>query len=42
VILAHQDEPASAILEAVEKAIDDFTGSSSLFDDITLLIVRRL
>jgi sigma-B regulation protein RsbU (phosphoserine phosphatase) len=42
VIVAHQDEPASAILEAVEKAIDGFTGSSSLFDDITILIARRL
>jgi sigma-B regulation protein RsbU (phosphoserine phosphatase) len=40
-VLAHREDSAEQIGEALESAIQDFTGGAPVFDDITLLIVRR-
>jgi sigma-B regulation protein RsbU (phosphoserine phosphatase) len=41
VVLAHREETAQQIGDALESAIRSFTGGAPVFDDITLLIVRR-
>jgi serine phosphatase RsbU (regulator of sigma subunit) len=41
VVLAHREETAQQIGDALESAIRKFTGGAPVFDDITLLIVRR-
>lgn len=40
-VLAHREETAQQIGDALENAIQSFTGGAPGFDDITLLIVRR-
>jgi sigma-B regulation protein RsbU (phosphoserine phosphatase) len=40
-VLAHREETAGEISQALESAIRNFTGGAPGFDDITLLIVRR-
>lgn len=40
-VLAHREEPAQQIGEALENAIRAFTRQAPVFDDITLLVVRR-
>jgi sigma-B regulation protein RsbU (phosphoserine phosphatase) len=41
VILAHKEESADKIISAIETVLDEFTGSSAPFDDITLIVARR-
>jgi sigma-B regulation protein RsbU (phosphoserine phosphatase) len=40
-VLAHREQTAQQIGDALESAIRQFTGEAPVFDDITLLIVRR-
>jgi sigma-B regulation protein RsbU (phosphoserine phosphatase) len=40
-VLAHREETAGEMSQALESAIRNFTGGAPGFDDITLLIVRR-
>ncbi len=42
VILDHQHASAADLMAALEKAIDSFTGSAAQFDDIAVLIAKRL
>lgn len=42
VILDHRREPAADLMAALEKAIYSFTGSAAQFDDIAVLIAKRL
>ena len=41
VVLAHREETAQQIGDALENAIRSFTGEAPVFDDITLLVARR-
>jgi len=41
VLLDNQGKTSSQIVAALERAIDQFTGDSAPFDDITVLIARR-
>jgi serine phosphatase RsbU (regulator of sigma subunit) len=41
-IMDHRQESAGEILAALEHALADFNGSTAPYDDITLLIVKRL
>ena len=38
----HQQEPPSAIIDAVMRQISEFTGNAPLADDVTLVVARRL
>jgi sigma-B regulation protein RsbU (phosphoserine phosphatase) len=42
VILEHRYAPAADVVAALERAIDDFVGSTEPFDDIAVVVVRRL
>ncbi len=42
VILDHQFASAADMLTALEKAIDEFTGSTAQFDDIAIVIAKRV
>ena len=39
---AHRDAPAASLLAGLEQALADFTGAAAPFDDLTLLVARRL
>lgn len=41
-IVEHRHEPAAQMVSHVVAAIDDFAGTAPQFDDITLMIVKRL
>jgi serine phosphatase RsbU (regulator of sigma subunit) len=41
VILAHRQESAASIILNIERDLDDFTKSSTPFDDITLIVAKR-
>jgi sigma-B regulation protein RsbU (phosphoserine phosphatase) len=41
-ILANRDRSAAEIVDAVERAVQNFTAAAPLFDDITLLVARRI
>jgi len=41
-ILDNRDRPASDILAAIEQGIDSFVGSAPQFDDITMMVVKRV
>jgi serine phosphatase RsbU (regulator of sigma subunit) len=40
-VLANRDKSAVEIITALEWAVQAFTGSAPIFDDITLLVARR-
>jgi sigma-B regulation protein RsbU (phosphoserine phosphatase) len=42
VILTHSDASATDIVNALENAIHDFAGSAAQFDDIAIVIAKRL
>ena len=42
VVLAHQTQSAAAIAEAIKAAVREFVGSAPQFDDLTLIVVKRL
>lgn len=42
VILEHRDAPATGIVAALEGAIHEFAGSAAQFDDIAIVIAKRL
>jgi len=42
VIEENKDLPAEDILSGIEKSVEDFIGSTAPYDDITLLIAKRL
>jgi sigma-B regulation protein RsbU (phosphoserine phosphatase) len=41
-IKANSDKPASAIVECILASIDEFAGDAPQFDDITIMVVKRL
>ncbi len=42
IVQAFRHEPAAALVEKIFSAIDDFAGEAPQFDDITLMVLRRL
>lgn len=42
VLKANQDRPASEIVDTVIHQLDGFVGEAPQFDDITLMVMRRL
>ncbi|MFM8536120.1 MAG: PP2C family protein-serine/threonine phosphatase, partial [Acidimicrobiia bacterium] len=42
IVHAFRHEPAAALVEKIFSAIDDFAGEAPQFDDITLMVLRRL
>jgi sigma-B regulation protein RsbU (phosphoserine phosphatase) len=42
VLRAHQDRPAGEIVDTVIQEIDSFVGVAPQFDDITLMVMKRL
>jgi serine phosphatase RsbU (regulator of sigma subunit) len=40
-ICAHKGDPASQLQEAILAAVHQFTGDTSRFDDITVLVLER-
>ncbi|MCC6189251.1 MAG: SpoIIE family protein phosphatase [Anaerolineales bacterium] len=42
VAAAHRAAPAAGLLAGLEQALADFTGAAAPFDDLTLLVARRL
>ena len=42
VVLAHQAQSAAAIAEAIKAAVREFVGAAPQFDDLTLIVVKRL
>jgi sigma-B regulation protein RsbU (phosphoserine phosphatase) len=42
VLVEHSHKPATDILAALESAVDDFAGPTAQFDDIAILIAKRL
>jgi sigma-B regulation protein RsbU (phosphoserine phosphatase) len=42
VVLANCRATTEELLDAVEKAIDDFTGLAAQYDDMTMLVIKRL
>lgn len=42
VVLEHRHAPATAIVNAVEQALADFSGGGTPFDDVTILTIKRL
>lgn len=42
VAAAHRAAPAASLLAGLEQALADFTGAAAPFDDLTLLVARRL
>lgn len=42
VLRRHRDQPAAAIVDAVTKALAEFTGTAPQADDITLLVAKRV
>jgi sigma-B regulation protein RsbU (phosphoserine phosphatase) len=42
VLKAQRERPASEIVESVIQAIDQFVGGAPQFDDITLMVMKRL
>ena len=41
-ILNHRHLPAADIIAALERAIDDFTGAAAQFDDIAIVVAKRM
>ena len=41
VLARHRGAPAAAVVAALERALDSFTGSAAPFDDVTILAVKR-
>jgi sigma-B regulation protein RsbU (phosphoserine phosphatase) len=42
IVERHRDRPASAIIEAIVEAIDVFVEGAPQFDDITLMVIKRI
>jgi sigma-B regulation protein RsbU (phosphoserine phosphatase) len=42
VVAQNRTAPAAGLLSALERALDEFTGAAAPFDDLTLVIARRL
>jgi sigma-B regulation protein RsbU (phosphoserine phosphatase) len=42
VVLAHRHAPATGIVAALERAVGEFAGSSAQFDDMAMVIARRV
>lgn len=42
VILAHRHAPAHEIVAALEQAVSSFTGAAAPFDDVAIVVARRL
>jgi sigma-B regulation protein RsbU (phosphoserine phosphatase) len=41
VLRSQADAPAADIAAALERALKDFTGGATTFDDITLVVIKR-
>jgi sigma-B regulation protein RsbU (phosphoserine phosphatase) len=41
VVNAHQTESAEGIVQAINRAVDDFVGDTPQFDDFTLVVLKR-
>jgi sigma-B regulation protein RsbU (phosphoserine phosphatase) len=42
VMLHHQHLPAAGIISTLERALDDFTGAAAQFDDVAIVVAKRL
>jgi len=40
-VVAHRDQPAEAIADAIEAAVHEFAGDAPQFDDFTLILLKR-
>jgi sigma-B regulation protein RsbU (phosphoserine phosphatase) len=41
-VLDHRDRPAAGIVNALEEAVQDFVGDTEQFDDMAILVARRV
>jgi serine phosphatase RsbU (regulator of sigma subunit) len=42
VVLEHRNASAAGILDAIERAIGEFIGTTAQFDDIAIMIAKRV